>query len=157
LKSIKFDFGNQLLKKKSRNNFVDIFITLKNIGGVASEFYFKFPDDISIKREIWMDPVEPSSNEQQEYHVLKEKLFEVSPRKSKLEPGKCCNIRFRFNIKDKGEKHKLRVIFQIVNGKPLIFELCAETNSEKNGILEIKNSVLDFHSVPMGYVFIELN
>ena len=139
------------MKKKSKNNFVDIFLTLKNVGGVTSEFYFKFPDDISIKREIWMDPVEPSSNEVQEYHVLKEKLFEVTPRKSKLEPGKCCNIRFRFNIKDKGE-HKLRVIFQIVNGKPLIFELYAETHSEKNGILEIKNSILDFHSVPMGYV-----
>ena len=40
----------------------------------------------------------------------------------------------------------------IVNGKPLIFELCAETHSEKKGILEIKNPTLDFLNVPMGYV-----
>ena len=131
--------------------YYDIFLTLKNVGGVTSEFFFKFPDDISIKREIWMDPVEPTSHETKEYQVLKEKLFEIEPRKNKLEPDESCNIRFRYNIKDVGD-HRLRVIFQIVNGKPLIFELYSETHLEKNAILEIRNPVLNFYYVPMGYV-----
>ena len=100
-----------------------------------------------------MDPVEPTSNETLEYHVLKEKLFEIEPRKNKLEKDESCNIRFRYHIKEKGD-HRLRVIFQIVNGKPMIFELYSETHAEKKAILEIRNSLLDFHYAPMGYVSI---
>lgn len=151
LKCIKFDFGKQIKKKTAKDNSFDVYLTLKNEGGVSSEFFFKFPDDISIKREIWMDPVEPTSNDKVEYHVLKEKIFEIEPRKSKLEPNECCNIRLRYNKKEKGD-HRLRVIFQIVNGKPLIFELFAQCYSEKQGILEIKRPVLDFSYVPIGYM-----
>lgn len=151
LKCVEFNFGKHIYKYSKIQNYVDVFLTLKNEGGVTSEFYFKFPDDIAIKREIWMDPIEPSSNDKVEYHVLKEKIFEVEPRKNKLEPNECCNIRLRYNIKEKGE-HRLRVIFQIVNGKPLIFELCAESISEKIGVLEIPNKVLDFSYIPIGYM-----
>ncbi len=151
MKCVRFDFGKNLKKNIKNQNIVDIFLTLKNVGGVISEFFFKFPDDITIKREIWMDPVEPTSHETLEYHVLKEKLFEIEPRKNKLEPDECCNIRLRYHIKEIGD-HRLRVIFQIVNGKPLVFELYSETHSEKKGILEIRNPILDFHYVPMGYM-----
>ena len=135
----------------SKPNFIDNYLTFRNNGGVTCEFFFKFPDDISIKRETWMDVIESSSNETKEFQVCKNNLFDIYPRKSKLEPGEVCNIRFRYDIKMFGD-HRLRVIFQIVNGKPLIFELCAETHSEKKGILEIKNPTLDFLNVPMGYV-----
>ena len=154
LKCITFNFGKHIKKKTHRigmNDYFDVYLTLKNEGGVTSEFYFKFSDDIAIKREIWMDPVEPTSNDKVEYHVLKEKIFEIEPRKSKLEPNECCNIRLRYNKKEKGD-HRLRVIFQIVNGKPLIFELFAQCYSDKQGILEIKRPVLDFSYVPIGYM-----
>ena len=151
LKCIKFDFGKYIYRHSKIANYVDVFLTLKNEGGVTSEFYFKFPDDIAIKREIWMDPIEPTSNDKVEYHVLKEKIFEVEPRKNKLEPNECCNIRLRYNVKERGE-HRLRVIFQIVNGKPLIFELFAETLSDKVGKLEIPKPILDFNYVPIGYM-----
>lgn len=153
LKCIKCDFGKHLLKssidKKSIKQSYDVYMTLKNEGGVTSEFYFKFPDDIAIKREIWMDPVEPTSADEIEYHVIKEHIFEIEPRKSKLEPNECCNIRFRYNIKEKGE-HRLKVIFQIINGKPLIFELNAESYLEKAGVLEIQKPILNFSYIPIG-------
>ena len=75
-----------------------MFLTLQNVGGVTTEFFFKLSDDISIKNEIWMDPVEPNSSETQEYHVLKEKIFEIHPRRNKLEPNECCNIILHTNI-----------------------------------------------------------
>ena len=150
LKLINFNFGKHFLPKiKSEVQNLDVFLTLKNEGGVLSEFYFKFPDDINIKREIWMDPVEPSSNDKIEYHVLKEKIFTIEPKKSKLAPGECCNIRLRYSIKEKG-KHRLRVLFQVVNGKPLIFELLGETMSDKNGILILPKEELNFGEMPIG-------
>jgi hypothetical protein len=153
LKCVKFNFGKHLLKKsekgvKKQQKF-EVYLTLKNEGGVDSEFFFKFPDDISIKREIWMDPDEPTSEGTREYHVLKHKIFEIEPRKFKLKKNECCNIKFTYNIQEKND-HSLRVIFQIVNGKPLVFELYAETHYEKEGILTIKNPELNFSSIPMG-------
>jgi len=151
LKVIKFDFGKHFFRKeKMETQKQDIYLTLKNEGGVLSEFYFKFPDDVNIKREIWMDPVEPTSNDKVEYHVLKEQIFTIEPRKSKLEPGETCNIRIRYNIKERGQ-HRLRVIFQVVNGKPLIFELFSETLSDKLGILSIPKKIINFNYVPIGY------
>ena len=150
LKIINFNFGKNFLpKNKLEVQNLDVFLTLKNEGGVLSEFYFKFPDDINIKREIWMDPVEPSSNDKIEYHVLKEQIFTIEPKKSKLAPGECCNIRLRYAIKEKG-KHRLRVLFQVVNGKPLIFDLSGETMSDKNGILILPKDELNFGEMPIG-------
>ena len=151
LKIVKFDFGKHYFKRDRMNvERFDIYLTLKNEGGVPTEFFFKFPDDVNIKREIWMDPVEPTSNDKVEYHVLKEHIFTLEPRKSKLDPGETTNIRLRYNIKEKGQ-HRLRVIFQVVNGKPLIFELFGETLGEKFGILVLPKKVIDFGKVPIGY------
>ena len=151
LKIIKLDFGKHYFKRDKMNTEkFDIYLTLKNEGGVPTEFYFKFPDDVNIKREIWMDPVEPTSNDKVEYHVLKEKIFTLEPRKSKLNPGETTNIRLRYNIKEKGQ-HRLRVIFQVVNGKPLIFELYGETLAEKFGILVLPKKIINFGKVPIGY------
>ena len=175
LNIVTFDFGTHLLKKDSTSRFqslpnninlnynanvvynqsnnqpqhFDVYITFKNIGGVDSEFYFKFPDDINIKREIWMDPDEPTSEGTKEYNVLKLKIFEIYPRSYKLKKGEYCNVRFRYNIKEEKE-HSLRVIFQIVNGKPLVFELKAHTKHDKEGILHVKNNIVDFGNVPIG-------
>jgi len=151
LKIVKFNFGKHFFKReKMLTEKYDIFLTLKNEGGVPTEFYFKFPDDVNIKREIWMDPVEPTSNDKVEYHVLKEHIFTLEPKRSKLDPGETTNIRLRYNIKEKGQ-HRLRVIFQVVNGKPLIFELIGETLGEKYGILSIPKNIIDFGNVPIGY------
>jgi hypothetical protein len=117
LKCITLNFGKHIKKKQNNNETFNVYLTLRNDGGVPTEFYFKFPGEISIFREIWMDPVEPSSNDKFEYHVLKEKIFELEPRKGKLEPNECCNIRLKYNYKEKGN-HQLHVIFQVVNGKP---------------------------------------
>ena len=150
LKLIKFDFGKHFFKREKEMQKHDVYLTLKNEGGVLSEFFFKFPDDVNIKREIWMDPVEPTSNDKVEYHVLKEQIFTIEPRKSKLEPGETCNIRIRYNVKEKGQ-HRLRVIFQVVNGKPLIFELFSETLTEKAAILSVPKLITDFYYVPIGF------
>jgi len=151
LKCITLNFGKHIKKKQNNNETFNVYLTLRNDGGVPTEFYFKFPGEISIFREIWMDPVEPSSNDKFEYHVLKEKIFELEPRKGKLEPNECCNIRLKYNYKEKGN-HQLHVIFQVVNGKPLIFKFDAVCFTERQGMLEIKRPLVDFSYVPIGYM-----
>jgi hypothetical protein len=100
-----------------------------------------------------MEEVQTTSNETKEYLILKNNLFDIHPRQGKLEPDEYCNIRLRYDVKQIGD-HRLRVIFQIINGKPLVFELYAETHNERKGILEIRNRNLDFLYAPMGYVML---
>ena len=151
LKCITLNFGKHIKKKQNNNETFNVYLTLRNDGGVPTEFYFKFPGEISIFREIWMDPVEPSSHDKIEYHILKDKIFELEPRKGKLEPNECCNIRLKYNYKEKGN-HQLHVIFQVVNGKPLIFKLDALCFTERQGMLEIKRPLVNFSYVPIGYM-----
>ena len=151
LKCITLNFGKHIKKKQNNNDTFNVYLTLRNDGGVPTEFYFKFPGEISIFREIWMDPVEPSSHDKFEYHILKDKIFELEPRKGRLEPNECCNIRLKYNYKEKGN-HQLYVIFQVVNGKPLIFKFDALCFTERQGMLEIKRPLVDFSYVPIGYM-----
>ena len=151
LKCITLNFGKHIKKKTNNNETFNVYLTLRNDGGVPTEFYFKFPGEVSIFREIWMDPVEPSSNDKFEYHVLKDKIFELEPKKGKLDPNECCNIRLKYNYKEKGN-HQLHVIFQVVNGKPLIFKLNAICFTERQGMLEIKRPLVNFSYVPIGYM-----
>ena len=53
--------------------------------------------------------------------------------------------------KEKGN-HQLYVIFQVVNGKPLIFKFDALCFTERQGMLEIKRPLVDFSYVPIGYM-----
>ena len=151
LKCITLNFGKHIKRKASLENSFNVYLTLRNEGGVPTEFYFKFPNEISICREIWMDPVEPSTTDKFETHVWNEKIFELEPKKGKLDPGECCNIRLRYNYKERGH-HKLHAIFQVVNGKPLIFQLSAICFSERQGMLEIKRPIVNFSYVPIGYM-----
>ena len=151
LKCITLNFGKHIKKKQNNNDTFNVYLTLRNDGGVPTEFFFKFPGEVSIFREVWMDPVEPSSNDKFEYHVLKDKIFELEPRKGKLEPNECCNIRLKYNFKEKGN-HQLHVLFQVVNGKPLIFKFDAVCFTERQGMLEIKRPLVDFSYVPIGYM-----
>jgi len=151
LKCITFNFGKHIIKKADNDETINIYLTLRNDGGVPTEFFFKFPGEVNIFREVWMEPVEPTSNDKIEYHIIKSKIFELEPKKGKLEPKECCIICLKYNNKEKGN-HELNVIFQVVNGKPMIFKLKASCFVEKQGLLEIKKPIIDFFYKPIGYM-----
>ncbi len=62
-----------------------------------------------------MDPDVPTSDGTKEYNVLKLKIFEIFPKKVKLAIGECCNIRFRYNIKDVNEHSLMTSMFEMTN------------------------------------------
>ena len=55
----------------------------------------------------------------------------------------------RYTIKEKG-KHRLCVLFQVVNDKPLIFELFWDTIIDKNGTLILPKDELDYGEISIG-------
>ena len=56
-----WDFGKVPIKHGSKPR--KITLTLKNIGGVSSDWCFKMPNDSEIEMETWADPGEPSTEQ----------------------------------------------------------------------------------------------
>ena len=68
LQVFKWDFGKVPIKygEKPRK----ITLTVKNVGGVRSEWVFKLPNDNEIELEPWADPGEPTHEQAIEKHIL---------------------------------------------------------------------------------------
>lgn len=73
-----WDFGKIPIKYGSKPR--KVILTLKNIGGVQAEWFFKLPNDSEIEMEPWADPGEPTPEKAFEKHILDNKIFNVQPR-----------------------------------------------------------------------------
>lgn len=114
-----------------------ITLTLKNVGGVDSEWCFKLPNDNEIELEKWADPGDPTPEKAFEKHVLDKKIFTVYPRSGVLKPGEQSelNVFYFPQQQETGaqsayspyKRHHLQAFFQIQNGKPLVINLIGET------------------------------
>ena len=85
LNMFSWDFGKVPIKNGSKPR--KITLTLKNIGGVSSDWAFKMPNDSEIEMETWADPGEPSTEQAFEKDILEKKIFTIEPRRGTLAPG----------------------------------------------------------------------
>ncbi|CAK79907.1 unnamed protein product, partial (macronuclear) [Paramecium tetraurelia] len=130
LRSYDWNFG--YLPSKPQVKSRKIVITIQNIGGTDLEWQFKLPSDHQIELEPWADPGEPTEEDTFEKAILEKNIFQIRPKGGVIAP-KCfkdieliytpCNLDEQ--LKSKGisnESHFLRVVLQILNGKPLVFK-----------------------------------
>ena len=135
---------------KTQNLYRKVIITVKNVGGVRSEFMFKFPNDSEVMLEPWADPGEPSEEQAFEALVLQKNLFDVKPRQGVLLPGKQMDIEVYYFARQLSE-HYLNIMFQVLNGKPVILKFMGET-LPKRGHLMLEQSEYVIDSMPFDLV-----
>ena len=85
LTTFTWDFGKIPIKYGSKPRKVTL--SLKNIGGVPSEWTFKMPNDNEIAMEPWADPGEPTEEQAFERHILEKNIFHIEPKRGSLQPG----------------------------------------------------------------------
>jgi hypothetical protein len=85
LTTFTWDFGKIPIKYGSKPRKVTL--SLKNIGGVPSEWTFKMPNDNEIAMEPWADPGEPTEEQAFERHILEKGIFHIEPKRGSLQPG----------------------------------------------------------------------
>ena len=68
LKQFEWDFGKVPIKYGTKPR--KIALTVKNVGGVDAEWWFKMPNDNEIELEPWADPGEPTVEQSFEKHIL---------------------------------------------------------------------------------------
>lgn len=82
LTTFTWDFGKIPIKYGSKPRKVTL--SLKNIGGVPSDWTFKMPNDNEIAMEPWADPGEPTEDQAFERHILEKGIFHIEPKKGSL-------------------------------------------------------------------------
>ena len=60
---------------------------MRNFGGTALDYIFKFPSDNKVEEELWADPGEPTEEEAYEKAILEKKIFQIKPKVGHLEPN----------------------------------------------------------------------
>lgn len=85
-------------------------LTVKNVGGVQSDWCFKMPNDSEIEMEAWADPGEPTPEQAFEKDVLEKKIFEISPRRGSLAPGEQQDVQVMYFPREV-KKHYLNIFF----------------------------------------------
>ncbi|KAM3137891.1 hypothetical protein pb186bvf_009972 [Paramecium bursaria] len=159
LKSYDWNFGYLPSKPviKSRK----IVITIQNIGGTELEWQFKLPSDHQIDLEPWADPGEPTEEDTFEKAILERNIFQIKPKGGVIQPGSFKDIEliytpsnFDSEITKKNnlsnESHFLRVVLQILNGKPLVLNLKGTTLAPLEGLLAVKKTVFTLPETPVG-------
>ncbi|KAL4426641.1 hypothetical protein ABPG74_018719 [Tetrahymena malaccensis] len=164
IKQFEWNFG--YLPAKNANKPRKIVITIQNAGGTDLDWNFKLPSDNQIEVEPWADPGEPDEEEAFEKAILERNIFQIQPRSGTLKKGELKDVELVYNpsnidendlpFKSKknkkvsGEKHQLRVVLQILNGKPLQINLQGMALAPLEGLLAVKKKNYKLPDTPIG-------
>lgn len=147
LKRFEWNFGKipQNLKTLTPRRVI---ITLKNVGGVNSQFAFHMPNESEIELEPWMDPGEPTPEQAFENEMLQKGLFEVQPKQGTLKPNEQMDIEALYYPREVGEHH-LSIFFQVLNGKPLVLKFAGRTLHPRRGHLQLRKETFVLPPTPI--------
>ena len=82
MKHYDWNLGYVSAKNKARPR--KVLITVKNVGGTALDYTFKFPSDNKVEEELWADPGEPTEEEAYEKAILENNIFQIKPKRCRL-------------------------------------------------------------------------
>jgi hypothetical protein len=107
---------------------------------------------------------EPTEEEAFEKAIIEKNIFQIKPKSGTLKPGDFKDIELIYNpgnIEDESdtrvkkerkisEGHILKVVLQILNGKPLVINLKGTTLAPLEGLLAMKKNKYILPSTPIG-------
>jgi hypothetical protein len=143
LKVFSWDFGKVPIKYSHKPKKVTL--TIRNVGGVKAEWFFKMPNDSEIELEPWADPGEPTREQAFEQHILDNDIFMIEPKMGSLAPGEQTDVNVYYVSKEV-DFHHLKVFLQISNGKPLLIHFKGETLSRRANLRLCKD---EYHIPPV--------
>lgn len=115
-----------------KDESIRVVATLKNHGGTTSELSIKFPDETG-DMENNHDNSSRALAKKNKVNLHKQ-IFDIKPRKFKVEPGEFIDIEIFYNPRDVNE-HELVLKAVLTNGKPFNILLKGETIDKNVGVL----------------------
>ena len=104
-----------------------ILLEFTNVSKVTLDWQFIFQNDQEVEMENWVDVPEPQSEyEAAQNFIAENKIFEVSPKLMKMEPGARCTVEMRYKHDFVGF-HEMPMLLKVERGKRIRMRLRGNT------------------------------
>ncbi|XP_076448439.1 cilia- and flagella-associated protein 65-like [Babylonia areolata] len=124
-------------------------LMFENTGTVATEWAFLFPCDLQLELEYWAETGEFDEDELHEMKVMDNKLFDVTPRKGKLEPGATQTVTLTYHHTMAGTD-RLPVLLKIARGREILLNFVGVTVEPDRKYIHFPSKKHMFTPVPVG-------
>ncbi|XP_013412505.1 cilia- and flagella-associated protein 65-like [Lingula anatina] len=126
-----------------------ISLMVENTGAVPTEWAFLFPCDLQLELEYWAETGEFDEDELHEMKVMDNKLFDVVPRKGKLQPGETQTITLSYNHTLPGTD-RLPVLLKLARGREILLNFIGVTVEPERRYIHFPSNKHMFTPVPVG-------
>ncbi|XP_067299570.1 cilia- and flagella-associated protein 65 [Pseudorasbora parva] len=103
-----------------------ILLLFKNPGSIPVEWSFLFPEDQQIELEYWAETGDFSPSELHLMKIQEHRLFSISPRSGKLQPGQQRTVQFTYSHEFVGID-RLPVLLKLSHGREILLNFTGIT------------------------------
>ncbi|XP_048049329.1 LOW QUALITY PROTEIN: cilia- and flagella-associated protein 65 [Megalobrama amblycephala] len=103
-----------------------ILLLFKNPGSIPVEWSFLFPEDQQIELEYWAETGDFSPSELHLMKIQEHRLFSISPRSGKLQPGQQRTVQFTYRHEFVGTD-RLPVLLKLSHGREILLNFTGIT------------------------------
>ncbi|TSK92887.1 Cilia- and flagella-associated protein 65 [Bagarius yarrelli] len=126
-----------------------VLLMFENNGNIVVEWSFLFPEDQQIQLEFWAESAELSPTEVLQMKLQDSKVFSVSPRSGKLQPGQRRAVQFTYRH-DVAGTFRLPVILKLSHGREILLNFIGVTVESDRPYLHFPSTRHVFAPVPIG-------
>ncbi|XP_053352888.1 cilia- and flagella-associated protein 65 [Clarias gariepinus] len=127
----------------------NVLLMFMNPGNILVEWSFLFPEDQQIELECWADTEELSPNEILQMKVQENRMFSVSPRSDKLQPGQQRAVQLTYKHDFVG-MHRLPVLLKLSHGREILLNFIGVTVEKDRHYLHFPSTRHVFAPVAIG-------
>ncbi|KAG7330997.1 hypothetical protein KOW79_004966 [Hemibagrus wyckioides] len=127
----------------------NILLMFENTGNILVEWVFLFPEDQQIELECWAESAELSPTELLQMKVQDNRMFSVSPRSGKLQPGQRRAVQFTYRH-DLFGTYRLPVLLKLSHGREILLNFIGVTVEKDKHYLHFPSTRHVFAPVAIG-------
>lgn len=128
-----------------------VYLALSNPGYLPIRFSFQTPENLNLENvPYWCD--EKALVDEREAHftwVEEHGVYDIQPRNGAIAPGDFLHVKFTYHHHSIGT-HILPVVFNVHDGRSVLFYLKGHSVAPSVGCLSVRSSVLSLQPVPLG-------
>eukprot|EP00434_Breviolum_minutum_P023180 symbB.v1.2.020447.t1/scaffold1720.1/size104783/1 len=128
-----------------------VYLALSNPGYLPIRFSFQTPENLNLENvPYWCD--EKALVDEREAHftwVEEHGVYDIQPRTGAIAPGDFLHVKFTYHHHSIGT-HILPVVFNVHDGRSVLFYLKGHSVAPNVGCLSVRSSVLSLQPVPLG-------
>eukprot|EP00929_Paragymnodinium_shiwhaense_P112421 TRINITY_DN80679_c0_g1_i1.p1 TRINITY_DN80679_c0_g1~~TRINITY_DN80679_c0_g1_i1.p1 ORF type:complete len:1858 (+),score=467.04 TRINITY_DN80679_c0_g1_i1:131-5704(+) len=126
------------------------YLALSNPSRLKVRFSFQTPKDLGLESApYWCD--EKALVDEREAHfswVEEHGIYDIQPRSGEIQPGDFLHVKMTYNHHSIGT-HILPVVFNVHDGRSVLFYLKAHSVAPHVGCLSVRSSILQLQPVPL--------